>query len=107
MASEDAPATKKDLAELEDRLSKRIEGSKAEMLEQIERSKDEMLERMRDMQTELLRAFQPWQDQVRIQFRELEVNTGNSIQAVKERMNVLERRLLEIERKLLMNPPAA
>jgi hypothetical protein len=26
---------------------------------------------MRDMQTELLKAFLPWQDSVRIQFREL------------------------------------
>jgi hypothetical protein len=41
---EDAPATKRDLAQLEERL----------------------LERMRDMQTELLMAFQPWQDSIHI-----------------------------------------
>ncbi len=66
-----------------------------------------LTERMRDMQTELLKAFLPWQEQVRIQFRELEVNTGNSVQAVKLRMDVLERRLDEIEKRLLMEPPAA
>jgi hypothetical protein len=65
MADENAPATKNDLRQMEDRLS----------------------EQMRDMQTELLKAFLPWQDNVRIQFRELEVNTGNS--------------------ELLLNPPAA
>lgn len=57
MADENDPATKKDIQALEERLS----------------------EQMRDMQTELLKAFLPWQDQVRIQFRELEANTGNSV----------------------------
>ncbi len=47
---EQGPATKKDLADAEARLS----------------------EQMRDMQTEFLKAFLPWQDQVRIQFRELD-----------------------------------
>ena len=64
-------------------------------------------EQLRDMQTELLKAFLPWQEQVRIQFRELEANTGNSVVAVKQRMDVMERRLGEIEKRLLMNPPAA
>jgi len=64
-------------------------------------------EQLRDMQTELLKAFLPWQEQVRIQFRELEANTGNSVMAVKQRMDVMERRLGEIEKRLLMNPPAA
>jgi DNA anti-recombination protein RmuC len=64
-------------------------------------------EQLRDMQTEILKAFLPWQEQVRIQFRELEANTGNSVVAVKQRMDVMERRLGEIEKRLLMNPPAA
>src|ERR1039457_1688884 len=96
---ENAPATKrdlalvtKDLAALETRLDVRM---------------DSLSEQMRDMQTELLKAFLPWQDQVRMQFRELEVNTGNSVSTVKERMNILERRLLESEKRLLLNPPAA
>ena len=66
-----------------------------------------LTERMRDMQTEILKAFLPWQDTVRIQFRELEANTGNSVVAVKQRVDVLERRLGEIEKKLLLEPPAA
>jgi hypothetical protein len=85
MHADDAPATRKDLAEMEGRIS----------------------EQMRDMQTELLKAFLPWQDQVRVQFRELEANTGNSVVAMKERMGILERRLAEIEKKLLLNPPTA
>lgn len=85
MEPEDAPLTRRDLAATEERLS----------------------EQLRDMQTELLKAFLPWQDQVRIQFRELEANTGNSVTAIKQRMDVMERRLSEIERKLLREPPAA
>ena len=90
--AKDVAAVKKDLAALETRLDVRMDG---------------LSEQMRDMQTELLKAFLPWQEQVRIQFRELEVNTGNSVSTVKERMNILERRLWEIEKRLLMNPPAA
>ncbi|MGA3017134.1 MAG: hypothetical protein ABSF62_08445 [Bryobacteraceae bacterium] len=88
----DLAAVKKDLAALETRLDVRM---------------DSLSEQMRDMQTELLKAFLPWQRDVRIQFRELEVNTGNSVQAIKERMDILQHRLQEIEKRLLMNPPAA
>jgi len=35
------------------------------------------------------------------------VNTGNSVQSVKMRMDTMKRRLGEIEKKLLLNPPAA
>jgi hypothetical protein len=90
--AKDVAAVKKDLAALDTRLDVRMDG---------------LSEQMRDMQTELLKAFLPWQEQVRMQFRELEVNTGNSVSTVKERMNILERRLWEIEKRLLMNPPAA
>lgn len=64
MDDENGPATKKDLRELEERL---------------QATEERLSEQMRDMQTELLKAFLPWQDNVRIQFRELEANTGNSV----------------------------
>jgi len=64
-------------------------------------------EQLRDMQTELLKAMLPWQEQIRIQFREFEANTGNSVLATRQRMDVMERRLGEIEKRLLMYPPAA
>jgi hypothetical protein len=94
MADEDAPATKKDL---------QAQQTKNDLRELDER----LSEQMRDMQTELLKAFLPWQDTVRVQFRELEANTGNSVRSVKSRMDVIERRPGEIEEKLLLNPPAA
>lgn len=107
MASEDAAATKRDLAQLAERFENRLVRVQSELGERLAHVQSELQEQMRDMQTELLKAFLPWQDQVRIQFRELEANTGNSVQAVKERMNILERRLAEIEKRLLLNPPAA
>jgi hypothetical protein len=55
MADEDAPATKRDLAELDGRM---------QQLHQ------EMQQQMRDMQTELLNAFLPWQESVHIQFED-------------------------------------
>ncbi len=80
-----APATKQDLAAAEARLSEQI----------------------RHVQSPLLKAFLPWQEQVRIQFHELDSNTATTVQAIKQRMEVLERRLSEIEKKLLLEPPAA
>jgi len=58
MADENAPATKKDLQALEDRLS-------AQIKKEIQALDDRLSEHMRDMQTELLKAFLPWQDNVR------------------------------------------
>jgi deoxyadenosine/deoxycytidine kinase len=84
------------LGEFEKRLENRLREFERRLSKQL-----------RDMQTDLLKAFLPWQEQIRIQFRELEANTGNSVVAVKQRMDVMERRLGEIEKRLLMNPPAA
>ena len=81
MAPDDAPATKRDVRELEERL----------------------LERMRDMQTELLKAFLPYQEQAGLRDSALEARQN----AVEARFHTVERRLAEIEKKLLLDPPAA
>jgi hypothetical protein len=107
MADENAPATRKDLRELEQRMSGQMRELEGRMTGRMRELKDRLSEQMRDMQAELLKAFLPWQDNVRIQFRELEANTGNSVTSIKLRMDVMERRLGEIEKKLLLNPPAA
>ena len=104
--NENAPATKKDVAVVAKDVAA-VAKDVAAVRRDLAASEERLSEQMRDMQTELLKAFLPWQEQVRIQFRELEVNTGNSVSTVKERMNILERRLWEIEKRLLMNPPAA
>src|ERR1017187_3247736 len=111
--NENAPATKKDVAVVAKDVAAvakdvaAVAKDVAAVRRDLAASEERLSEQMRDMQTALLKACLPWQDQVRMQFRELEVNTGNSVSTVKERMNILERRLWEIEKRLLMNPPAA
>jgi hypothetical protein len=78
-----------------------------EMQQQMRDMHAQLQEQMRDMQTELLSAFLPWQESVHIKFEELKFNTRNSVESISERMGVLERRLQQIEKKLLLNPPAA
>ena len=99
-ADDNAPATKKDLAELKAEIHSDVKKDLTELEARLS-------EQMRDMQTELLKAFLPWQEQVHSQFRKLEANTGNSVTSVEQPMGILERRLWEIEKRLLMNPPAA
>ena len=100
----DAPATKRDLAQLEERLfgslDKRFEGRLLQMQSALQ-------EQMRDMQTELLSAFLPWQESVDIQFEELKSNTRNSVQSISERMAFSSAGCNRSRRKLLLNPPAA
>ena len=57
MAPEDTPATKRDIRELELRITS---------------LEERLLERMRDMQTELLKAFLPYQEQTRLRDSALE-----------------------------------
>ena len=62
--------------------------------------KEWLVERMRDMQSEILRGFAAYADAVNIRIRKLEVDSGNLDTALSGRMEVLERRLLEIEKRL-------
>ena len=107
------PATRHDLELLRAHVDQRFQqiDSRFEQMdsrfEQIDSRFEQLQEQMRDMQTELLKAFLPWQEQVRIEFRRLEANTGNDVTALRMRVEVLERRLVEIEKKLLLNPPQA
>jgi hypothetical protein len=64
---ENAPATKKDLAEV-----------KLEIGEKLSELEDRLSERIRDSQTEILKAFLPWQESVQTQFRKLEANMGTT-----------------------------
>jgi len=110
MADENAPATKKDLAQLETRIDTKLSEleTRIDAIDaKLSGLEDRITERIRDSQTEILKAFLPWQESVHTQFRKLEANMGNSVTSIEERMGILERRLWEIEKRLLMNPPAA
>src|ERR1035437_1321147 len=93
MAPEDAPATKRDIRELEERLTTTMDGRLTGMDgrltgmdgrltgmdgrltgmdERMTGMEERLLERMRDMQTELLKAFLPYQEQTRLRDSALE-----------------------------------
>lgn len=72
------PATKQDLLDFEARLT----------------------EAMRDMQTELLRGFAAFSEGQTIRLRKVEADQANLDAALSARVNVLEKRLLEIELRL-------
>jgi hypothetical protein len=74
---ENAPATKKDLRGLGEDLRKEI----AEMEERLS-------EQIRDSQTEILKAILPWQESVQTQFRKLEANIGNNVTSIEQRMGI-------------------
>ena len=82
MPDDNSPATKKDLRELEERLT------------------DRLTEAMRDMQSELLRGFAAFSEGQTIRLRKVEADQSNLDAALSGRVAVLERRLLEIELRL-------
>ena len=105
-----APATKGDLAELETRILARMESVlderetrfKADLAEQETRLTETLTEVMRDGQTETLKAFYGFVESVQTRFRAQDDTEAG----LKKRLTVLEERVLEVEKKLLM-PPAA
>jgi hypothetical protein len=70
----------------------------------MEEQTDGLTEVMRDMQTEILRAFEAWTGAQTIRLRKLEADHSNLDAAMSGRMEVLERRLSQIEKRLLMGP---
>jgi hypothetical protein len=49
----------------------------------------------------------PWQDNTQARLKLVELNFSNADVSYKVRMDTLERRLIEIEKRLLLEPPAA
>ena len=68
---------------------------------------DHLIEAMRDMQTEVLRAFESFAAGQQIRLRKLEADHSNLDAATSGRLAVLEQRLLQIEKRLLLEPPQA
>jgi chromosome segregation ATPase len=109
MDNENAPATKADIAGLDQKLNDKIDTVKTELDEKIDmlrselhHSFDELSERLRDGQTELLKAFYGFAQSN----RERLGSTDNETASLKTRLAILESRLEEVERRLNL-PPAA
>jgi hypothetical protein len=105
-----APATKADLVESETRLKTLLKADLSEletrilarMDERETRMVDQLTEVIRDAQTETLKAFYGFVETVQTRFKAQDDTEAG----LKKRLTVVEERLLEVEKKLLM-PPAA
>jgi hypothetical protein len=71
-----------------------------ELKQHLEAMESRLTEKMRDMQTELLRGFAAFSEGQTIRLRKVEADQSNLDAALSGRVNVLERRLLEIELRL-------
>lgn len=104
MTPDQQPATKQDLGQLKAELLEALRGGLHEteerFIERMRETEERLIERMRDMQTETVRVFMDFQRQNEARHSTQEKVTG----ALGERVASLEHRLLEIERKLLLNP---
>jgi hypothetical protein len=92
-----APVTKKDLSELEGRMETRFKETDAHLKDMEGR----LVEKIRDAQTELLRGFEKFQTANIIRMRKLEANVSNLDTSATMRLENLEERVLEIEKKLI------
>ena len=90
---------KADLAESETRITARF---KADLAERETRLVDQLTEVIRDAQTETLKAFYGFVETVQTRFKAQDDTEAG----LKKRLTVLEERVLEVEKKLIM-PPAA
>jgi hypothetical protein len=69
--------------------------------------RETIAESVRDSQTELLKAFLSYQENNDLRIRTVEAKLSNVDAGLSQRVNNMERRLWEIEKKLLLDPPAA
>jgi len=119
---DDQPVTKSDLAEalaetkqeILAAAKKDLAETKHELLERMQEQERRILERtqemVRDAQTEILRGFDVYAKISEARLRRLEsgfqtLSTGDAV--TNERLTGLESRLLEVEKKLMLRPPAA
>ena len=80
---------------------------KAELAATEQRLTDAVQEQVRDSQTEILKAFLPYQETTNVRFRGMDAKVANTEAELRARMEILERRLEQIETRLLLNPPTA
>jgi hypothetical protein len=100
------PVTKEQLDDALSRLKSELSAQLDQALaKQKAELKEELIEAIRDAQTEILKAFFPFQEATEVRFRKMEADQSNSNYALNARVNIVERRLQEIEKKLLINPP--
>ncbi len=105
----DHPATRADLHALEEKLERRLQEQKDELVAMIRetaaKQTESMHEFVRDAQTELLRGFQAFATGYDTRLLKLNAEVSILDTATERRLVALERRLLEIEMRLPHLPP--
>ena len=109
MEDRNAPATKGDIADLEQKVEQKFEQARSETNQQIEQLRSEMnhgyrdiVERISDSETRLLRAFYDFATSNQKRMTEIEANEA----LMRSRLATIEDRILQVEKRLNM-PPAA
>lgn len=95
MNDSNAPATKGDLQGA-------VHGAVEQLRSEMQHQYDDLKETMRDVQTEILKAFYGYTQTTDAKLKEGE----QSDFALRQRLTVVESRILEVEKRLNM-PPAA
>jgi hypothetical protein len=108
-----APVTRADLQEFRGELVKqigelidaRIRQSEEKLGEQLtvrfQHTEEHFTERLHDTETRLLKAFYQYQEHSDVRMRKMSADISNMDTASDLRLNNLERRVIEIERKFL------
>ena len=81
-------------------ISEQLTAIERRFAERLKTASDETTEFMRGVQTELLRGFHAHSEGFTIRLRKVEVDQSNLDAALSKRVEILERRLFEIETKL-------
>jgi len=99
---------KQEIAELRAEMKQEIAQLRAEMAQQIAQLRaeaqhqyDDLVEKIRDSQAETLKAFYSYAQTTDIKLRD----SATADASLRERVAIIESRLLEVERRLLMPPP--
>ena len=106
MQTGDAPATKEDIKELRTEMKelrtemKAMEERLNGMEERLTGMEERLTEAIRDSQTEILKAFYGYTQTTEIRLKEREASDIT----LRQRVGVIESRLLEVERRLNMPP---
>jgi hypothetical protein len=87
-----------DTQTFEERLTQVLTRSQAEILEKTHGF-------IRDRQTELLRRFDAFSTAFHVRIRKLQADVSNIDAAADQRLTLIERRMLEIERRWQIPPP--
>jgi hypothetical protein len=94
--------TKKDLEEFGREFEAKFDAKlEAKLNEKLGALKDELVKAIRDSQTEVLRGFNAFQAGWNLRFRKLEADHSNLDTSTVGRLNNLEERVFQIERKLM------